>query len=430
MQTHEVVYIVVIAILVILSAYFAAAEIAFMSLQRYKLEALVQKNVKGAQLVAWLKEHPERLLSTVLLGNNMVNIAAASISTALFVSLLGNEGQAILISTFVMTAIILVFGEAIPKTSASIHSEKVSLAVASSIKIVSLIFTPIVLLLSWISTGFGKLFGGKPVGHSLIGEEEIRFMIIAGQRDGGVEEAEAQMLHKVFEFGDRPAKEIMVPRTEVVWVEKGTRMSDFFSLYQKHPLYRYPVFNERRDNVIGVLSAKEVLMALAKGNGTCDLNRTIDDLVRPPYFAPESKHISEILTEMRAKNYHLCVVINEYGGTSGIITLTQLVEEIVGDVNDELSEIDKDFEIINDTTFQINGTMRIEDVNTETGLLLPVGDYETAAGLIYKILGHIPRTGEQLRYRDMKLVVTRMNANKIEEILITKDKHAAPADKV
>ncbi len=430
MQTHEVVYIVIIAILVILSAYFAAAEIAFMSLQRYKLEALVQKNVKGAQLVAWLKEHPERLLSTVLLGNNMVNIAAASLSTALFVSLLGNEGQAILISTLVMTSIILVFGEAIPKTSASIHSEKVSLAVASSIKVVSLIFTPIVLFLSWISTGFGKLFGGKPVGHSLIGEEEIRFMIIAGQRDGGVEEAEAEMLHKVFEFGDRPAKEIMVPRTEVVWVEKGTRMADFFTLYQEHPLTRYPVFNERRDNVIGVLSAKEVLLALAKGNGTCELNRTIDDLVRPPYFAPESKHISEILAEMRAKNYHLCVVIDEYGGTSGILTLTQLVEEIVGDVNDELSEFNKDFEIINDTNFQINGYMRIEDVNSETGLDLPEGDYETVAGLIYKILGHIPKTGEQLRYRDMKLTVTRMNENKIEEILVTKDKHAAPTDKV
>lgn len=429
MQTHEVVYIVIIAILVILSAYFAAAEIAFMSLQRYKLEALVQKNVKGAQLVAWLKEHPERLLSTVLLGNNLVNTAAASLSTALAVSVLG-ESQGVLVSTFLVTAILLVFGDAIPKTSAAVHSEKISLAVASSIRVVSWIFSPFVLVLSWITTAFGKLFGGKPVGNSLIGEEEIRFMIRAGQRDGGVGEAEATMLHKVFEFGDRPAREIMVPRSEVVWVEKGTIMSDFFALYQKHPLNRYPVFNERRDNVIGVLSAKEVLMALAKGNGTCELNRTIDDLTRPAYFAPESKHISDILADMRAKNYHLCVVIDEYGGTSGIVTRTQLVEEIVGDVSDELAELDKDFEIINDSTFQINGYMRIEDVNSETGLDLPEGDYETVAGLIFKILGHIPKTGEQLRYRDMKLTVTRMNENKIEEILVTKDKHAATSDQV
>jgi putative hemolysin len=133
---------------------------------------------------------------------------------------------------------------------------------------------------------------------------------------------------------------------------------------------------------------------------------------------------------MRAKNYHMCVIIDEYGGTAGIVTLTQLVEEIVGDVNDELSVVDKDFEIINDTTFQINGNMRIEDVNSETGLVFPEGDYETIAGMIYKILGHIPRTGEQLRYRDMKLVVTRMDNNKIVEILVTKDKHAALTDQV
>jgi putative hemolysin len=428
MSTQETIYLIIIVILVLLSAYFAAAEIAFMSLQRYKLEALVQKNVKGAKLVAWLKEHPERLLSTVLLGNNLVNTAAASLSTALFVSLLRNESQAVLISTIIMTIVILIFGDVIPKTSASIHSEKISLTVASSVKIVSWIFSPFVLVLSWITTAFGKLFGGKPVGHSLIGEEEIRFMISAGQRDGGVEETEANMLHKVFEFGDRPAREIMVPRTEVFWIENDTTMADFFKLYQEHPFNRFPVYHDKRDNVVGVLSAKDVLMALAKGFG--DLNQTVDYLVRPAYFAPESKHISEILTEMRAKNYHMCVIVDEYGGTAGIVTLTQLVEEIIGDVRDELTSMDKDFEIINESTFQLNGSMRIEDVNSETGLVLPEGDYETVAGLIFKILGHIPKTGDQIRYRDMKLVITRMHGNKIEEILVTKDKHATLTDQV
>jgi len=430
MLPSEIVYLVIFAICVLLSAYFAAAEIAFMSLQRYKLEALIQKNVKGAKLVAWLKAHPERLLSTVLLGNNLVNTAAASLGTALAFSILEDESQAVLVSTIGVTVIVLVFGDAIPKTSAAVHSEKIALAVAGSIRVIAWIFTPFVMVLSWITTAFGKLFGGKPVGHSLVGEEEIRTMIRAGERDGAVEEAEAEMLHKIFEFGDRPAREIMVPRTEVIWVEKGTPLSDFFKLYKEHPLTRYPVFNERRDNVIGVLSAKDVLMALAEGQGTCDLTQTIDNLIRTPYFAPESKHISDILTEMRAKNFHLCVVVDEYGGTAGIVTLTQLVEEIVGDVNDELTEIDKDFEMINDTTFQIAGTMRIEDVNNETGLVLPEGDYETMAGFVFKMLGHIPKTGEQFRYRDMKLVVTHMNQNKIEEILVTKDKHAAPKDQV
>jgi putative hemolysin len=428
MPAQTIIYLILFLICVMLSAYFAAAEIAFMSLQRFKLETMVQKKVKGAKLVAWLKDHPERLLSTVLLGNNLVNIAAASLGTAMAVSALKSESQGVLVSTLLVTVIILIFGDAIPKTTASRHSEKIALSVAGSIRIVSWILTPFVFLLSWITTAFGKLFGGKPVGHSLVTEEEIRSMVNAGERDGAVEEAEAEMIHKIFEFGDRPAREIMVPRTEVVWVEKGTRLLDFFTLYQEHPLNRYPVFDEVRDNVIGVLSAKDVLMALAKGS--CDPDLTIDEMVRPTYFAPESKRISELLSEMRAKNFHMCIVVDEYGGTAGVVTLTQLVEEIVGDVNDELAVIDKDFEIINDTTYQISGTMRIEDVNTETGLVFPEGDYETIGGLILKILGHIPRTGEQLRYRDMKLVVTHMNGNKIEEIIVTKDKHAAPTDQV
>jgi putative hemolysin len=169
-------------------------------------------------------------------------------------------------------------------------------------------------------------------------------------------------------------------------------------------------------------------MSLAKGN--FDASRKIDEVVRPAYFAPENKRISEILAEMRDKNYHMCIVVDEYGGTSGIITLTQLVEEIVGDVRDELSIVEKDFEVINDTTFQVGGSMRIEDANEELHLGIPDGDYETVAGFILKLLGHFPRTGEQLRYKNLKMVVTHMEGFKIEEILVTKEKHAKVTDQV
>jgi putative hemolysin len=412
---------------VLLSAYFAAAEIAFVSLQRFKLEAMVQKNVKGAKLVAWLKNHPERFLSTVLLGNNLVNIAAASLGTAVAVGYLGEE-KGILVSTIAVTILVLVFGDAIPKTSASHNSVRISFAVAPSIRFVSWLFSPFVIVLSWITSGFGRLFGVHPVGLSLVSEEEIRSMISTGQREGVVEQAKAEMLHNVFEFGDRPAREVMVPRTEVVWVEKGSKVADFFQIYIEHPLTRYPVFQERRDNVVGIISSKDILMDLAKG--TCEVERTIDTLIRPAFFAPENKAISEIFSEMRDKNYHMCVVIDEFGGVAGIITLTQLVEEIVGDVRDELGTAEKDFEIINDYTFQIDGGMRIEDVNQEMKLSLPEGDYETVAGFVLKLLGHIPRSGEQLRYKDLKLAVTRMSGMKIEEILITKEKHATTPDKV
>ena len=353
MSTTDIIYIILMVICVLLSAYFAAAESAFMSVQRVKLESMIQKNVKGARLVAWLKDHPERLLSTVLLGNNLVNTAAAALGTALVIDLLKNEQSGILVSTVIVTIIILIFGEAIPKTSATRNSEKVALRLARSVRIVSWLLTPFVVVLSWITSNFGKIFGARPVGGSLVGEEEIRAMINVGTRDGTVEEAEADLLHKVFEFSDRPAREIMVPRTEVTWVEKGTKIQDFFKIYIEHPHTRYPVFEERLDNVVGIISSKDMLMSLAQG--TCNIEMTIDDIIRPAYFAPEVKQIGELLAEMRDKNYHMCIIVDEYGGTAGMLTLTAIVEEIVGDVKDELSEMDKDYEIIDEYTFQIDG---------------------------------------------------------------------------
>jgi putative hemolysin len=253
-------------------------------------------------------------------------------------------------------------------------------------------------------------------------------MINIGSRDGTVQKDEAEMLHKVFDFGDRPAREVMVPRTEVIWAPQGMQIMDFFKLYVEHPLNRYPVFDGSIDNIVGILSAKDVLMSLAKG--TCDVEKTINSMIRPACFSPEGKRIGELLTEMRDKHYHMCIIVDEYGGTSGIVTLTQLVEEIVGDVKDELASIEKEYEIINETTFQIGGSMRIEDVNAEMNLALPEGDYETVAGFVLKVLGHIPTTGEHLRYKDLKLEITRMEGLKIEEIVITREKYATPSDKI
>lgn len=427
MSSSDTVYIILFIIFVFISSYFAASEIAFVSLQRFKLESMLQNKTKGAKLVARLKDQPEHLLSTILFGNNLVNTGAAALGTALALRLLG-EGTGILVSTLVVTAILLIFGEVIPKTSAAHHAERISIALAPSIRVISWIFTPFVIVLSWFSTTFGRLIGARTVGRSLISEEEIRAMINVGHREGTVEDTEAEMLHKVFEFGDRPAREIMVPRTEIVFLEKGSAISEYFKIYLNTPLSRYPVYEERRDNVVGIISSKDILMSLAQG--TCDLDRTIDDIIRPTYFAPEGKRISEILADLREGNLHMCIVIDEYGGVAGLITLTQLVEEIIGDVRDELGTGEKDFEIINEYTFQIDGGMRIEDVNEEMNLGLPEGDYETVAGFVLKLLGHIPRTGEQIRYRELKLAITRMTGMKIEEILVTKEKHAAIEDKV
>ncbi len=418
-----ILYLALFFICLLLSAFFSSSETAFVSLQRIRVEHLVETEVKGAKRVARMIKRPEKLLSTILLGNNFVNTAAAALATAIAVSIWGNQG--ILIATIGVTILLLVFSETTPKTIATHHAERLSLTFARPIGFISWLLTPFVIALSWIASGLSKLVGGEPVPRSLVSEEEIRTMISVGHKEGAVEEEEAEMLHKVFDFGDRPVREVMVPRPEVVCIEEGSKIADFLSLYAESPLSRFPVYQENMDNVVGVLSIKDVLMAQAKGTITDE--SAIDDLVRPAYFAPETKRINKLFAEMRDKNYRMAVVVDEYGGTAGIVSLSRLVEEIVGPVGDELAAAEKEYEVINEYTFQIDGSMRIEEANEEMDLGLPEGDYETVAGFVLDLLGHIPKLNDQLRYKGLKLVITEMRGVKIEKILLTKEAHAASA---
>jgi putative hemolysin len=423
MSSMEALYLVLLIICLILSAFFSSSETAFISLQKIRIEHLVNTKVRGAKRVSRMVKQPEKLLSTILLGNNFVNTAAAALATFLAVSIWGEEG--ILIATIVVTIVLLIFGETTPKTIATRHAEKLSLALAQPIEALSWLLTPFVVALSWIASGFSKLFGGVPVPRSLASEEEIRTMISVGRKEGTLKKEEAEMLHKVFEFGNSPVSEVMVPRTEVVWVKKGIKLATFLRLYKKSPLSRFPVYEENRDNVIGILSVKDVLMAQAKG--TISDEGLIDDLIRPAYFAPETKRIGELFAEMRDKNYRMTVVIDEFGGTAGVVSLSRLMEEIVGPVGDELAAIEKEYETINERTFQIDGGMRLEEANEKMGLKLPPGDYETVAGFVLNLLGRIPKRGQKIKYKDLQLVITEMKGLKIEKILVTKERHAKAA---
>jgi len=360
----------------------------------------------------------------VLLGNTFVNTAAAALATALAIKQWPNHG--ILIATIGLTVVILIFAETTPKMIATRHAERLSLTFARPIVTLSWLLTPFVFVLSWIASGLSRLVGGTPVQRSLGSEEEIRTMISVGHKEGAMEEAEAEMLHKVFEFGDRPVREVMVPRPEVVSIEQGSTVADFLNLYTQFPLSRFPVFQENMDNVAGILPIKDVLMGLAKD--TIDSQSLVDDLIRPAYFTPETKHINELFTEMRDQNRRMSVVVDEFGGTAGVVSLSRLVEEIVGPVGDELAAVEKEFEVINEYTFQVDGGMRIEEANEEMGLELPEGDYETVAGFVLSLLGNIPTPNEQLRYRGLKMVITEMRGPKIEKILLTKESHATTSD--
>jgi putative hemolysin len=427
MSGIETLYLALLLICLLLSAFFSGSETAFISLQRFRLEHMVHNKVTGAKRVARMLEKPERLLSTILLGNNFVNTAAAALGTVLATAIWGKE-QGLLIATIAVTVLLLVFSETTPKTIATRHSERLSLLFVRPIAAISWVLTPFVVALSWVASGISKLFGGESLHRSLVGEEEIRTMISVGHKEGTVEEDEAEMLHKVFEFGNRPVREVIVPRTEVVWVEKGTKLADFLKIYAGAPLSRFPVYEDNTDNVAGILSVKDVLMALAKGVVGDESN--IDELIRPAYFTPETKRVSELFAEMRDRNYRMAVVVDEYGGTAGIVSLSRLVEEIVGPVGDEFAEAEKEYEAIDEFTFQVDGGMRIEEANEEMKLGLPEGDYETVAGFIFDLLGHIPDQGQKLKYKDLRIVITEMRGLKIEKIRVSKEKHAASEGQV
>ncbi len=427
MAGNELIYLLLVFIFLAITAFFCSSETAFLSLQRVRLEYLVGTEVKGARRVAAMIAKPDKFLAVVLLGINLANTAVAALATYLAISLWGDQG--IIIATIFVTITILIFAETTPKTFAAQHAEKLAILYARPLGLVSWLLTPFVLGLSRIAAGLAKIIGMTPIPRSLASEEEIRTMISVGHKEGTVAEHEAKLLHKVFDFGDRPVDEVMVPRPEVVAIEQGSNLADLLALYAEKPLSRFPVFKDSMDNVVGILSVKDVLMALAKG--TVSEESPVDDLLRPAYFAPRTKHIDELFAEMRDDNYRMCVVVDEYGGTAGIVSLSRLVEEIVGEVGDEMAGVEKDYEVINEYTFQIDGSMRIEEANEEMELDLPEGDdYETVAGFILSLLGYIPKSNERLGYRSLKIVIMEMRGLKIEKILLTKEKQAAVAQKV
>ena len=412
-------YLPLFLICLVLAAFFCSAETAFIGMQKLRLQHLLDTGHSDARIVARILAQPEKFLATVLVGINLFETALATLGTIIAVSLWGeNLGAAIAIAT--VTIVTLVLAEFIPKSIAAHYGEKIALAYARPIIIISIIFYPLVYVLNRLGLRFTKLFEESAEAKPMFSQEEFETMISMGHKEGVVAHAEAEMLHNVFDFGDRTAGEVMVPRPEVVFIEQGTKIADFLAIYAEHPLSRFPVFQEMRDNVVGILSVKDVLMAQAKG--TISDQTTIDDFLRPAYFAPKSKLISDLFAEMRDRNCHLSIVIDEFGGTAGIVTLTRLVEEIVGPVGDELSAAEKEYEVIDEYTFQIDGSMRIEEANEEMELELPEGDYETVAGFVLSLLGHIPELNEQLRYKDLKLVVTEMRGLKIENIQLTKEK--------
>ena len=425
MSNTDVIYLVLFFVCLLFSAFFSSSETAFISLQRLRLRHLARTDhadSDAAKQVATMTEKPERLLTTVLLGNNLVNTAAAALATILVASAL-TEGQTVLVTTVGVTVMLLLFGEITPKLVGTRYGERLTFIYVTPMRVLIWVLSPVAAVFLWIGDKLARLVGASPVPNLLTSEAEIRTAVSVGVEEGTLEESEADMVEAVFRFGDRRVSEVMTPRPSVTWVEKGTTIREFLSIYAQTSHSRFPVYEDTRDKVVGVLWIKDLLMAQAKGS--CREDSPIDELLRPVHFVPENKLVAELFAELQKSGDHLAMVADEFGGVAGMVTVEKLLEEIVGELEDELTKTRKSFEPVGENSFQIDGGMRIEDANEKLELGIPEGPYETVAGFVLHLLGHIPKEGEQLRYEKLKMAVTAMQGLKIEKILVTKEKDAA-----
>ena len=415
MESADLGKLALLVVCLALSGFFSSSETAFIALPRARLLHLINIGRSNANLVARLVQHPERLLATVLLSNNLVNTAAAALGTAIALNMIENESLAVLVSTVGVTVLLLIFSETLPKTVAWNRSETLAFAYARPLTMVEFILSPGVKVLQIITNFFTRVMG---ITNSTaeVSEAEIRSLIDAGAQTGAVEQTEAELLNKVFRFGDQKVQEIMTPRTEIVWVEQGMTLQNFLGLYALHNHTRFPVYDGDIENVVGVLSNKDVLLAL--GRGDLDLQDSVTDLLRNAHFVPETKAVADTFAEMQSAGYGLVLTVDEFGGIAGLLTLKQMLEVIVGQVDEERGDVEEEFTQLEEGTYRLHAGMTIIQANERLRLALPEGDYQTVAGFILYQLGYIPEPGEIVEYQNLKITVRSMNGVRIEEVLV------------
>ena len=414
--------LILIGICILLSAFFASSESAFLALERVRLAHLVSTNTPGAQRIADMLKHPERLLSTILFGQNLVNVGFTALITVVVLNLMGEgrEGLATIIATVAGTALLLIFGETIPKTIAVHQSERITFWYARPLKMIETLFWPIVFLLQGITNWTTRLLGVDPQARDSITEGEILTLIDIGEAEGTFDPSEAELLRDVFRFGDRQVREVMTPRPEIVSVQLNATLSEFLEVYGEHSHTRFPVYNNgSSEDIIGILSAKDVLRAMAESGGLA-LDDTVTDIIRDPLFVPETKRIAELFEEMRKDGHQMAVIVDEYGGLAGLVTLKRLSEEVVGAHGEEGEAPEDEYESLGNNTFQVEAAMSVDEANEDLELGLPDGDFDTIAGFVLDRLGRIPNEGETLEYGDLKIEIIEMRALKIETVKVTR----------
>ena len=427
MSGEETASLVLLLGLLVLSAFFSSSEAAFLSLQRTRLAHLLSEGVPGARRVADMLNEPERLLSTILLGNNLVNVAFSAIITVVVVSRAGegNEGIAVVIATILGTVTLLLLGETIPKTIAVRESERLAFLYSYPLKWGEYLLLPFVLILQWITKMISRRVGGTQEDQRSITEVELRTLIDIGVGEGEFEHDEAERLKGVFRFGDRLVRDVMTPRTEIIFVQRGSTVGEFLKTYAEHSHTRFPVYWDTTDNVVGVLSLKDILRSLAV-NGLTD-DDSVTDVIRDVHFVPETKRIAELFDELRRSGNQMAIAVDEFGGVAGLVTLKQLIEDVMGRVGEEGIGTEEEMTLVGQDTYEVDGGMSIDEARDRLELDIEEGDFETVAGWALERLGHIPTQGESFEADGFTVEIIEMDNLKIDAIRLTKNRQTSNA---
>lgn len=405
--------LVVLFFLLLLSAFFSSAETSLTTVNKLRIRSMVEQGVKGAKSVSTLIEDPGKMLSAILIGNNVVNLSASSLATTLAIKIWGNTAAGI--ATGILTLLILIFGEITPKTLATIHAEKLSLFYAPFIYFLTQIFTPIIFIVNKMSYLLLFLLRVDPnKKYATMTENELRTIVDVSHEEGVIESEERKMITNVVDFGDALAKDVMVPRISMASAGIDMSYSELIEVFRVEKYSRLPVYNEDRDDIIGIINLKDVFFFRGE-----DKDFNIRDYMREPYYTYEYKKTSELLNEMRRESLPIAIVLDEYGATAGLITMEDLLEEIVGEIRDEYDDDEEDvITRVNEFEYLADGAAKLDEINEFIGLSLDSEDYDSIAGHIIHLLDHLPDEGEKITENFVTYTVIKVDKNRIDKVHI------------
>ena len=410
MDSSDVTQLIILIILLILSAFFSSAETALTTVNKIRIRSLADEGNKRAKSVLKVTDDSGKMLSAILIGNNIVNLSAASLTTSLAYSF---GGSMVAIASGILTVLILLFGEITPKTMATIHSEKMSLLYAPVIHFFMKIMTPLIFVINGLSTGVLLLLRIDPKAkNTAMTENELRTIVDVSHEDGVIESDEREMINNVFDLGDARAKDVMVPRVHVTFADINSTYTELIEIFREDKFTRLPIFEDTTDNVVGTINMKDLLLY----DNTKEFN--IRDILREAYFTYEYKSISELLVEMRQASFNIAIVLDEYGETAGLITLEDILEEIVGEIHDEYDENEEDFiQEISDREYIVEGSINLDDLNDRLELNLSSEEYDSLGGFIIEYLDRLPEKGDSITTEEgIRMVVETLDKNRIESV--------------